>query len=76
MPAARRIRSADEPGGCHSGAARCGGQHPFPRSGRILMLCPELIPESSEVLSLTMKPNNLSPLHKRKKPASVCVLPQ
>lgn len=31
------------------------------------MLCPELIPESSEVLSLTMKPNNLSPLHKRKK---------
>lgn len=37
---------------------------------------PELIPQGSEVLGLMMKPNNLSPLHKRKKTAFLDVFLQ
>lgn len=47
----------------------------LPRRSSLLMLCPELIPQGSEVLSGTMKPNNLSPLHKRKNPAALGVFP-
>lgn len=62
VPALRRNQSAHEPRSHRSGAAGVagsGGQQPLPRRGRFLVLCPELIPQSSEVLSLTMKPNNL-----------------
>lgn len=48
----------------------------LPSRGSLLMLRPELVPRGSEVLSLTMKPNNLSPLHKRKRPASLGILPR
>lgn len=37
----------------------------LPRTGRLLLPCPELIPQGREMLSLTMKPKNLSPLHTR-----------
>lgn len=47
----------------------------LPRRSSLLMLCPELIPQGSEVLSGTMKPNNLSPLHRRKNPAALGVFP-
>lgn len=64
MPAMSRSQSADETRshrGEANGMAGCDGQLPLPRRGGLLTLCPELIPESCEVLSLTIKPNNLLP---------------